>query len=212
MNLVNKKLVIFDFDGVLVNTLEFSYVIHKEKNPNLTWKNFQDFSDGNFIDAIKNIENGSNYIIPHDFKEKYQNNIEKINVQETLHESILSLSNEYQIAIVSSTDSYLIETFLIKENLRNYFSDILGADVNISKIIKINSLLEKYKISPKDTVFITDSLGDILEGNKCGVKSIGVTWGIHGKENLEKGHPVALIDNPRDLLSEIKNVLPVSNF
>lgn len=207
MNQKNKKLVIFDFDGVLVNTLEFSYIIHKEKNPELTWKKFQDFSNGNFIDAINNVESGGNYIIPHDFKEKYQNNIEKINIHETLHKSIISLSKEYQIAIVSSTYSYLINDFLVKENLRKYFSDILGTDVDRSKIIKINSLLKKYDVLPKDAVFITDSLGDILEGNVCGVKSIGVTWGIHGKENLEKGNPVSIIDNPLELLDIIENVL-----
>ncbi|HEY5588678.1 MAG TPA: HAD family hydrolase [Candidatus Paceibacterota bacterium] len=207
MNQKNKKLVIFDFDGVLVNTLEFSYAIHKEKNPSLTWNKFQDFSNGNFIDAINNVESGGNYIIPHDFKEKYQNNIEKINIHETLHKSIISLSKEYQIAIVSSTYTYLIENFLNKENLRKYFSDILGTDVDRSKIIKINSLLNKYDVLPKDAVFITDSLGDILEGNVCGVKSIGVTWGIHGKENLEKGNPVSIIDNPLELLDIIENVL-----
>jgi len=207
MNQKNKKLVIFDFDGVLVNTLEFSYAIHKEKNPSLTWNKFQDFSNGNFIDAINNVESGGNYIIPHDFKEKYQNNIEKINIHETLHKSITSLSKEYQIAIVSSTYTYLIENFLNKENLRKYFSDILGTDVDRSKIIKINSLLNKYDVLPKDAVFITDSLGDILEGNVCGVKSIGVTWGIHGKENLEKGNPVSIIDNPLELLDIIENVL-----
>ena len=207
MSSQNKKLVIFDFDGVLVNTLEFSYIIHKEKNPSLTWKNFQDFSNGNFIEAIHKIEHGSNYIIPYDFKEKYQDKIEKINIHKTLHESIVSLSNDYKIAIVSSTDSYLINDFLVKENLRNYFSDILGTDVNKSKVIKINSLLKKYNVLSKDVVFITDSLGDILEGNACGVKSIGVTWGIHAKENLEKGNPIAIIDSPLDLLEEIKNVL-----
>ncbi len=204
---LNKKLVIFDFDGVLVNTLLFSYIIHKEKNPNFTWKKFQDFSNGNFIDNIKNAENGGGHVIPINFKEKYQDNIEKINIQESLHELIIILSKEYQIAIVSSTDSYLINNFLIKENLRKYFSDILGTDVGRNKTIKINSLLEKYNILPENTVFITDSLGDILEGNICGVKSIGVTWGIHDKKNLEKGNPVSIVDNPIGLLSVIKNVL-----
>ncbi|MBK5215368.1 MAG: HAD family hydrolase [Candidatus Pacebacteria bacterium] len=206
MNEQNKKLVIFDFDGVLVNTLPFSYVIHKEKNPNFTWEEFQDFSNGNFIDSVNSALNNKTHNIPINFSEKYKEEIEKINIKENLYESIVSLGKQYKITIVSSTPSSLIDSFLIKENLRNYFSDILGSDINRSKIIKINSLLKKYNILPKDTVFITDSLGDILEGNECGVKSIGVTWGIHGKENLEKGHPVAIIDNPKDLLDVIRNV------
>ncbi len=96
---------------------------------------------------------------------------------------------------------------MIKENIKKYFSDILGTDVHKSKIVKIKSLLEKYNIKPENAVFITDSLGDILEGNECGVKSIGVTWGIHHRETLEKGNPIIIIHSPMDLLTTVQNVL-----
>lgn len=207
MSPVNKKLVIFDFDGVLVNTIEFSFVIHKKDNPNFTWNKFQDFSNGNFMDGMKKAVDEKLHNIPSNFKERYKEEIEKINIHSTLSESVLFLSHNYTVAIVSSTYSDLINNFLIKENLRNCFSDILGVDVNKSKILKIRSLIQKYNMAPKDIVFITDSLGDILEANDCGVSSIGVTWGIHERENLEKGNPIAVIDDPRELITVIKNVL-----
>ena len=50
-------------------------------------------------------------------------------------------------------------------------------------------------------------MGDIIEAEKCGVRSIGVTWGLHGRETLEKGNPVTIIDDPRDLENAINNVL-----
>lgn len=133
--------------------------------------------------------------------------IQKINIHDAIHKAVLALSKNYILAIVSSTASYLIEEFITKENLRENFSDILGIDVNSNKTIKINSLLEKYKINPKDAVFITDSLGDILEAAKCDVKSIAVTWGLHDKETLEKGNPVVLIGNPEDLHDAIQDVV-----
>ena len=207
MNPQNKKLVIFDFDGVLVNTLDFSFDLHKKDNPNFTWEKFQDFSNGNFIDGVKNAVDGGAHIIPNNFYEKYEEEIEKIDINDILHQTILSLNKDYKIAIVSSTRSSTISDFLIKENLRDCFSDILGADVHRNKTIKINNLFEKYNILPKNAVFITDSLGDIIEGNNCGVKSIGVTWGIHSRIKLEKGSPVETIDDPRDLFNSIKNVL-----
>jgi len=46
-----------------------------------------------------------------------------------------------------------------------------------------------------------------LDGNSCGVKSIGVTWGLHDKKELYKGNPIVTIDNSKDLLSAIQNVL-----
>jgi phosphoglycolate phosphatase-like HAD superfamily hydrolase len=207
MDSKNKKIVIFDFDGVLADTEEFCYKIHKTTNKNLTWKKWQDFCDGNFIDGINNAVAGESHMIPEDFYERYQEEIEKINVNEVLDKTVIELSKSYIISIVSSSGSKIIDTFLTKEKLREYFSDILGFDIHSNKTIKINTLLKKYNILPENAVFITDSLGDILEANKCGVKSIGVTWGIHPQKTLEKGHPAVIIDDPRELINSINNVL-----
>lgn len=201
------KLIIFDFDGVLADTEEFCYKIHKDVNKTLTWKEWQSFCDGNFIDGIINASKNGPYIVPSDFTERYKNEIEKINVHEALHEAILSLKINYQVAIVSSTSGNLISNFLKKENLFDYFSDILGVEVDANKTTKINSLLKKYNLKPNDTIFVTDTLGDILEAKKSNVKSIGVTWGLHERKNLEKGNPVFIIDDPRDLENVIESVL-----
>ena len=42
------KAILFDFDGVLVNTLPMCFEINREKNPNFTFEQYQDMSDGNF--------------------------------------------------------------------------------------------------------------------------------------------------------------------
>lgn len=207
MNLINKKLVIFDFDGVLVNTLDFSFAIHKALNKDLTWERFKDFSNGNFHDGIGNALKEGSYVIPTEWDEHYDKNIINLTISDVLNNTVKNLSEDYRLAIVSSSGSNSIEKFLEKEGIREFFNDVWGSDVDRSKIVKINNLLSQYNISPEDTVFITDSLGDILEGNECKVKSIGVTWGIHSEKNLEKGNPVAIIGDPMDLFDTIQNVL-----
>ena len=147
------------------------------------------------------------YVIPSDFTRRYKDEIEKINIHEALSQALLVLKEKYLISVVSSTSDDLISHFLKKEKILDYFSDILGVDVNANKTIKVNHLLEKYNLNPEDAVFVTDTLGDIREAEKSGVKSIGVTWGLHERKNLERGNPVAIIDNPLDLLKTIENVL-----
>lgn len=207
MNPDNKKIVIFDFDGVLANTIQLSFDIHKEFNPDFTMEKLQDICNGNFIDNMKHENKNMSHKDPTNFYEKYKEQIMKMTIDEILVKTILELNKNYVLAVVSSTTTMYIRNFLEKENVDKCFSDILGADVHSDKTIKINSLLEKYNIKPNNAVFVTDSLGDILEGNKCGVTSIGVTWGVHGKDNLEKGNPIAVLNDPRDLLDCIKNVL-----
>ena len=131
----------------------------------------------------------------------------KQELEKNIIESIKNLSGKYNLAIVSSTFSSYIKNYLKERNILSYFSDILGSDFALSKQDRIKNLLEKYNIAPKDAVYITDSLGDILEAKKCEAKSIGVTWGLHSKETLEKGNPVAIINDPAKLFNLVNNTL-----
>ncbi|MEK7081151.1 MAG: HAD hydrolase-like protein [Patescibacteria group bacterium] len=147
-----KKLVIFDFDGVFIDTLD-----------------------------IKTLQ--------------------------TLKGLLKSLCDRYILAIISSTSNSTIKKILEKEKVLPYFEDILGFENYTSKVVRIKMLLEKYKVAPKDAVYITDTLGDILGGNECQINSVGVTWGFNDRKTLEKGNPAVIIDDPRDLIAVVDSVL-----
>ena len=50
------KLIIFDFDGVLVDTLIMNYEISKEVNENLSMTDFRSLFNGNIYDSLKNLK------------------------------------------------------------------------------------------------------------------------------------------------------------
>lgn len=128
-------------------------------------------------------------------------------LEKDIVDSIKNLSDKYTLAVISSTPSSYIKSYLEKRNILSGFSDILGSELDLNKADRISVLLRKYDINPDKVLYITDTLGDIKEAEKFGVKSIGVTWGFHDKGTLEKGNPVAIIDDPRDLVNTIKGVL-----
>jgi len=198
------KLILFDFDGVLANTEEMAYQIHKVKNKNLTWKDFQDLAAGNFHDLYDKAVKEGRHIDADDFYGEYKKGLETINIHDTLHDLISSLVKNYKLIIISSTNGSYIKSFLVKEKLEHCFSDILGADVHRSKVSKIKTTLEKYDSLPQEAVFITDTTGDIAEARECSVQSIGVTWGLHDREFLSREKPFALIDTPGELGQKIE--------
>ncbi len=202
-----KKLVMFDFDGVLANTLEASYAIHKEVNKGFSWQEFQDFSNGNFFSGIGKAVQDGLHKIPENFFNHYERAIAELNIHEILHQTVIDLAKSYTLSIVSSTDGKYIKKFLTQENLSNEFMDIMGTDVHTSKVVKIKMLLKRYEIQPQDAILITDTLGDILEAKECGVRSVGVLWGLHPQETLEKGEPAQIIENPADLFGAVKKLL-----
>ena len=96
-------------------------------------------------------------------------------------------------------------TSFIQEFLKNYeidfISQVLGGDIEKSKIKKINLFKEKfpgYKV-----YYIGDTVGDIKEAKHAGVLSVAVTWGFHNKKILEKENPEYLFTRPEELLKLI---------
>ncbi len=126
---------------------------------------------------------------------------------EVLKNSVVQLAGNYALAVVSSSSESNIKDFLSKENILSYFSDICGAGLLDDKVSQMKKLLEKYSLLAENSIYVTDTLGDVEEAAECGVKSVAVTWGFHDRQTLEKGSPAAIIDDPRDLVRAVENVL-----
>src|SRR3989338_1472152 len=198
------KLILFDFDGVLVDTFIVSYEISKETNENLSLHMFRSLFNGNIYNSLKNNPKVKQHP---KFFERYEEQSREFKVPQPLQDIIFELNKDYKLAIVSATQSALITKILKQANVLECFSDILGGDIHTSKVVKNKMLLEKYKITSENAVFITDTTGDIAEARECGIKSIAVTWGFHEEENLQKANPAKVVSTPEDLLKALEEIL-----
>jgi phosphoglycolate phosphatase len=198
------KLILFDFDGVLADTLLLSYLISKEMDDKLSLDEYKSFFHGNIYEAIKSGRGRDSY--RSDYYEQYQARTRELKVPEALKNTLKDLSLKYALFIVSSTPASLIKEILDRDGVSSYFTDIFGREIHTSKVVKIKMLLEKYKIAPEEAVYITDTVGDIMEARECGVKSIAVTWGFHDEKTLQKAKPEKIINNPGDLIKSIEEI------
>jgi phosphoglycolate phosphatase len=195
------KTIVFDFDGVLADTYKFNKNLCEEIGHKTTHEIFKAHHDGNVFEKPKIIFNKQNKI---DFDLNYYNGITTINIFFS-KENLNKLSKNYNLNIISSSNTNSINKFLKYHNIE-YFDEILGDNFHKSKIEKFKYLLKKYNLNSTDCVFITDTLGDILEGHKVNVKSIAVDFGFHDKKRLEQGKPYKIISTFEEMLSEIKNI------
>jgi phosphoglycolate phosphatase-like HAD superfamily hydrolase len=66
-------------------------------------------------------------------------------------------------------------------------------------------MLEKdFDISSRNSIFITDTTGDIEEAREVGYKSIGITGGVHPKKILESSKPLFIINNFVELQNRLE--------
>jgi len=196
---LNKKIVLFDFDGVIVDSFEVSYQAAKEIGSPLTQKQQRKLFENNLFEVIKKLGMSISTKEKEKYYSKYIPKLFETPPIKGMEKILKELRKSHQLIVVSSTISSPINGYLNKYNLAQYFDAIMGGDVHKSKTVKIQMVLEQSKAKPEDCVFVTDTLGDMKEAAQCNVKSIGVTWGFHERERLEKGNFFALVDTVQEL-------------
>ena len=201
-----EKLLIFDFDGVVVDSLDlYEGTVRQclEEIGQPIVRNREDFLElfeDNFYESL--VKKGVDL---HAFMEASADILARANFDEmkpfyNLIPVLEKLQTNNILLIISSSGSQDIRNILASFNLSEFFRDVLGSDANLSKKEKILRALNKYPISREQTYYIGDTTGDIKEAKSTGIKTIAVTWGWHTREKLAHAHPDYFIDSPDELL------------
>lgn len=200
-----QRVILFDFDGVIVPTFDVGFQIARMRQPDVTETEYRQRFEGNINDPIKQVTGASSSTLARvDFWSLYTPKLLEREPIQGMKGLVSDLAEHYSLAIVSSTTSSAIQTFLEKKQMSNYFFAILGNDVSTSKIEKITRVIQERKISSSQCLFVTDTLGDLREAEAVAVSAIGVTWGFHDQATLEKGKTIAIVDTPEGLRAEIE--------
>ena len=198
----NKKLLIFDFDGVIENTFELSYGLLKEQFSELTHEEYRTWFDGNLFESLEAKGVKIDFDI---FFERYGAALVETNIQENIKDALTKLSEQYSFAIVSSSHDEFLNTYLERNGIRDMFDQVWGMKKHLGKVEKIQSLEQEHGVSASDAWFITDTVGDIKEGAGADVPTIATTWGYHSREHLEEANPTAIVDSPEELVAYLKS-------
>lgn len=202
-----RKIVLFDFDGVIVDTFDLSYAIAKKMMPQIypTPNDYRKSFEGNIYDHVK-IVTTDDFDNHHDeWFSQYSPQVVKQPVIEGMRKALEDLSKKYLMVIVSSSLDTPIKEYCRNHKIYDLFDEIFGAEIHLSKVEKIKMVFKKYSAKPADCLFITDTLGDIKEAGKTKVKSLAVMWGFHDIITLKKGKPVDFVEKPKDLKKKIDN-------
>jgi len=194
------KLIIFDFDGVIVDSLHAAHSVWAEAGATITVTEYTKHFEGNIHSAPKPIATL-------DFAASYATKTPLLKTFPGIYEVIKTLSQHYVLTINSSSYTDMIRQVLVNHNLSSYFHSVLGADVATSKVEKIKLAIANHQTAPDQTIMITDTLGDLREANQVGLKTIAVTWGFHDLTTLQKGYPTTSVDQPTDIIKQVDKIL-----
>lgn len=208
-----KKVICFDLDGVLFDTIAVAQQYSMEQFPDMPDDVRSELLSGNFHDQIKQYTD----TLPPSTETPEEREIRQAGfaarklesaMYDGMHDLVTALHKEgYTITMNTTALSRNCMPLLEKVGLISAFDFVATFETARSKVEKFNIIAEKYGVTTADILFITDTLGDIREAQSAGVPTIAVTWGAHDRSYFTRQEYTMLkkiVDTVEELESSIK--------
>ena len=214
-----KKVIIFDFDGTILNTEPFIGRLIYETYLKFTGKkltledilrNYGPSEDGMLINL-----NDGNY----DSNEAFEYYLK---MYKKMHEEFFThidkdLKNIFEYLKSNDIDTYII-TGRSKESLdisldildiRKYFKGYYtGSKKGINKPTSIRNLMNDHNYNNKDLLYIGDTVNDIYSMKEVDVKIISIAlYNLQNYDKLNELNPFNVVKDYKELDSKIKEFL-----
>jgi phosphoglycolate phosphatase len=206
---MKNKIIFFDFDGVIVQSSPLIFDITKEFIADIEYSELQKWQEGNIFNQ-KLRENDDYDEVSHAryYFEQYGKRVKDLapfKGMEEVFKAIIEMG--YLLIIISSSSEGSINDFLVKYDLKKYFGEVLAKETHSGKVEKFKMMLKKYKTEAKNTLMVTDSVGDVKEAMEMKIKTIGVAWGIHDAKKLKEAGADFVAEKPAEIIDGITKLL-----
>ena len=214
-----KKLVIFDLDGTLLDTIadlatSANHALKQLGYPTHDVETIRTFV-GNGINKLlfralpdeekteENMMRMRAHFVPYydvhnaDLSAPYPGIVSLLEELQAKGKMIAVASNKYQEATVK-----LVRHYFPTIDFVEILGQREGINVKPDPTI-VFDILKKANVSPEETLYVGDSGVDMQTAINAGVDAVGVTWGFRPRAELENFRPMGLIDKAEELTTNI---------
>lgn len=203
-----KKLLIFDFDGTLADTLLIGVNISNKlaerfKYRKLNIKELEDYRNKTAQEVLKEakIPFFKMPFIIASFRKEYKKQSAIIQPFDNIINVLNQLNNHYSLGILTSNSQTTVHNFLKKNKIFNLFDFIYTEAGLFNKNKRLRRIINQKKLEKSEIIFISDETRDIEASKKVGIDILAVSWGYNSKNILNKFSPNYIANNPIELLN-----------
>jgi phosphoglycolate phosphatase len=204
-------LILFDFDGVLADTLADMLRFAQEACNELGVDHTVVSQDLSNLEVMSFATFGLACNVPmeltgefvHKCTEKFAKKKMPPSIFDGLPDVIRELSKENILAVVTGNTAENVYAFLAHHGLQDCFQMVYGVDMPGSKVEKIQKARRQFQAGNEPVYFIGDSLSDIRAAQEAEVRSVAVAWGHQSLEMLLREEPDVIVHAPAELMEAL---------
>ncbi len=207
------KLVMFDYDGVLMDSNHLPKLFYDDLAKILGTKRFtsveetREYLEVSVHDTLKKlgVDTPEKTAIAMKLFRSYDDRWKNLNLFPHVKEMLKALKEQgYTLAIVSNNLSEVIEYDLKRNDVHHYFDHII--DIKVGRKPETDQIIHCLKITgtlPEEAVMIDDMDGGIIAAKNAKLKkAIGVSYGYQRKERLHMAD--VIVDHPKQIIDAVK--------
>lgn len=226
------RALLFDLDGTLVQTRNSSWQIFQETNAEFglgvdSAAEFFELFEENFFDALEALARDRGVADPALVQEHFRRKLRSDYLPEVvpgIAAIVRELASSYTLMIVSSNTMESVRRVLENNGLADCFAHVFSGEVAPSKVRAIDHVMEDptyacgrhcvpyyneavtpHKHASNEVMLITDTVGDVTEALKAGIRVCGVAWGMHGADRLKAAGAEFVCVWPEELLVYLRD-------
>ena len=201
------KVILFNFNGTIVNTKNlaidiFNEIAEKQGYKKISEEEVPFLSTLSIRDRCKTL-NVPIYKMPLvgiAIKRRYQTYIPNLKPVLGISEVLKELKKQdYKLGFLTSNNQNKIDEFLINNTINSF--DYSHFSFNpFSKSKDISSFLKNNRLKKDEVIYVGDELRDIKAAKKNGLFCIAASWGYDSIELLSTGNADFVAKQPKDIL------------
>jgi len=206
---MNYRLVLWDFDGTLADTLRNAVEIYNRIAPRhkaLPMTDPEEMRGLTTRELIKRhrIRCHRFPFLIREFLAEQSRTMPEVKLYDGIEEAVETLTSAgVRQGIVSSNSEANIRACLQQNQVEEHFEFAVGMRRLFGKKRGLRQALKLAGLSAGEVLYVGDETRDILAARQIAIRIASVTWGVHSQSLLKEHRPDYLITTPKQLMEVV---------